>query len=114
MKLSAIERLDLSDQLDDLLEKAKSASGIALLDISDQIDEVLVKLGYGTTAQPDTTAKPPQIVIDFMAGKLNHQTAIDFVATLKALEPFQNVFLTFDDIKAGALVWINENALQAA
>ncbi|CAB5550282.1 MULTISPECIES: ddrA [Citrobacter freundii complex] len=114
MKLSAIERLDLSDKLDELLGQAKSATGIALLDLNDQIDEVLVKLGYGPTGEPDAPAGPPKIVTDFLAGEFNKQSATDFVATLRALEPFQSVFLTFDDIKAGALTWINENALQAA
>lgn len=114
MKLSALERLDLSDQLDELLGKAKSATGIALLDLSDQIDDVLVKLGYGTSGKPEEEPGVPKIVTDFLAGKYNKQSATDFVATLRALEPFQSVYLTFDDIKAGALTWINESALQAA
>ncbi|PLR29078.1 ddrA, partial [Chimaeribacter californicus] len=77
MALSAIERLDLSDELDELLEKAGTAKGLDLLDLNDQIDDVLVKLGYGAADAPAPTPPPPadpkddgapEIVTKFLAG----------------------------------------------
>nr|CAC9202968.1 Uncharacterised protein [Escherichia coli] len=38
MKLSALELMDLSDKLDELMSKAATAAGLDLLDISDEID----------------------------------------------------------------------------
>lgn len=136
MSLTALERLDLSDELDKLLEKVKTTNGIELLDLNDQIDAVLVKLGYGATQGSDQPIKPeptppdsdqghkeeqetdpdgqPVLVTRFLAGEYTKQSANDFIVTLRALEPFQGVYLTLDDIKAGAISWINESALQAA
>lgn len=124
MALTAIERLDLSDELDSLLEQAKTAKGLDLLDIGDKVDEVLVKLGYGPAGDTGATPPPadpspeadaaPEIVVDFLAGKYVSQTDDDFVSTLNALDPFVNVFLTLDDVKAGAITWINQRPAQAA
>lgn len=127
MALTALERLDLSDELDGLLEQAKTARGLDLLDIGDKIDEVLVKLGYGpandtgaTTPPADPPADPakadsaPEIVVDYLAGKFKSQSADDFVSTLNALEQFVGVFITLDDVKAGAISWVNNRPAQAA
>lgn len=122
MTLTALERLDLSDELDSLLEQAKTAKGLDLLDIGDKIDEVLVKLGYGPAgSDADTAATPPdqatatpEIVTRFLAGDFTHQNDSDFVATLNALDEFVGVFLTLDDVKAGAITWVNERPAEAA
>ena len=122
MALTALERLDLSDKLDSLLEQAKTAKGLDLLDISDKIDDVLVKLGYGATATPPPAdpepPKPeevqPQIVTDFLAGKFTTQQDDQFVTTLNTLDQYVGVFLTLDDVKAGAITWVNNRAAVAA
>lgn len=129
MALTALERLDLSDELDSLLEQAKTAKGLDLLDIGDKIDEVLVKLGYGPAGDTGATPPPtdpvpdnpppkedaaPEIVVDFLAGKYTTQSDDDFVSTLNALDQFVGVYLTLDDVKAGAITWINQRPAQAA
>lgn len=132
MALTALERLDLSDELDSLLEQAKTAKGLDLLDIGDKIDDVLVRLGYGPAGSDgDSTATPPgvepepenqpepppaapEIVTKFLAGDFTRQLDNDFVATLNALDEYVGVFLTLDDVKAGAIAWVNERPAEAA
>lgn len=132
MALTALERLDLSDELDSLLEQAKTAKGLDLLDIGDKIDDVLVRLGYGPAGSGgDSTATPPEvepepenqpepppaapeIVTKFLTGDFTHQQDNDFVATLNALDEYVGVFLTLDDVKAGAIAWVNERPAEAA
>ncbi|SQA80859.1 Uncharacterised protein [Citrobacter freundii] len=71
MNLSALERLDLNDRLDELMVQATTAKGLDLLDLNDEIDAILVKLGYGTESIPADPAEDntPSIVKDFLSGK---------------------------------------------
>ncbi|WP_147200796.1 ddrA [Pantoea sp. CCBC3-3-1] len=130
MTLSALQRLDLNDELDGLLELAKTAKGLDLLDISDQVDSVLVKLGYSDAGKaadtpppadpekpaevPDEDQPAPEIVTKFLAGDFSKQSDGDFISTLNELDAFVDVFLTLDDVKAGAVTWMNQRATQAA
>jgi hypothetical protein len=123
MALTALERLDLSDELDSLLEQAKTAKGLDLLDIGDKVDEVLVKLGYGAAAVSPPPADPeppkpadvqPEIVTDFLAGKFTTQQDSEFVTTLNTLDQYVGIYLTLDDVKAGAITWVNDRAAVAA
>ncbi|QCR38721.1 hypothetical protein [Nissabacter sp. SGAir0207] len=133
MALTALERLDLNDELDALLEQLTTAKGLDLLDLNDQIDEVLVKLGYGAAGTPAATPEPepkpepapaptapeeeqgaPEIVTRFLAGDFKQQPVDDFISTLNALEAFQGAFITLNDIKAGAVLWIQQRPAEAA
>jgi ribosome assembly protein YihI (activator of Der GTPase) len=44
-----MQRLDLMDQLDELIVSLEAASGLSKLDILDSIDAVMQKLGLGNT-----------------------------------------------------------------
>ncbi|HHA1396951.1 ddrA [Enterobacter soli] len=119
MALTALERLDLMDALDSLLEQAKTAKGLDLLDISDEIDTTLVKLGYApgsseTPPPPPAADVAPEIVTKFLAGDYSAQSDDDFVTTLNTLDQYVGVFLTLDDVKAGAITWINKRPAQSA
>lgn len=109
MTLSALERLDLNDQLDELMVKATTAKGLELLDVNDQIDEILVKLGYGAEPSADVTlSEAPAIVKDFLAGKFVKQLQKDFVDTLRLVGEYLDQFLTLDDMKTQANAWASE------
>jgi hypothetical protein len=108
MNLSALERLDLNDRLDELMVQATTAKGLDLLDLNDEIDAILVKLGYGTESIPaeDNT---PSIVKDFLSGKFVKQAQMDFVDTLRQVGEYLNEFLTLDDMKGQAKAWVAQN-----
>jgi len=116
MTLTAIERLDLSDQLDELMVKASSAKGLDLLDINDQIDNVMTRLGYGSAAPTDVTPVPVTIsdlVTDFLADKFVNQPLDDFLLTLYKLEQFVGTQVTFDQVKIHSANWVASAGLAA-
>ncbi|EJY4260041.1 ddrA (plasmid) [Citrobacter freundii] len=111
MNLSALERLDLNDRLDELMVQATTAKGLDLLDLNDEIDAILVKLGYGTESIPADPAEDntPSIVKDFLSGKFVKQAQMDFVDTLRQVGEYLNEFLTLDDMKGQANAWVAQN-----
>lgn len=114
MNLSALERLDLNDRLDELMVQATTAKGLDLLDLNDEIDAILVKLGYGAEASPDegtddAKENAPSIVKDFLSGKFVTQAQMDFVDTLRQVGEYLNEFLTLDDMKGQANAWATQN-----
>jgi len=121
MTLSAIQKLDLQDELDDLMVKAASAKGLDLLDINDQIDEVMTKLGYGTAPLPEPVPQqevtpPPagnQLVTDYVADKFIDQPLAEFVDTLHSLEQFVGSDITFDQVKEHAANWLANSGIAA-
>lgn len=112
MTLSALERLDLSDRLDDLMVSAMSANGLDLLDINDEIDLVMEQLGYGAAAGepvPDSPAVIPPIVTDFLAGVFTKQSHSAFLDTLRNLSEFVGQFLSLDQVKEQSESWISDS-----
>ena len=120
MTLSAIERLDLQDKLDDLMVQSTSAKGLDLLDINDQIDDVMTKLGYGATnplpepsPEPEPAPATSELVADYLADKFIDQALVDFVDTLGNLSPFVGSEITFDQVKEHAANWLANSGLAA-
>ncbi|HBL7241653.1 TPA: ddrA [Serratia marcescens] len=123
MILSAIERLDLADQLDELMRKSAAAKGLEKLDYDDRIDEVMVKLGYGG-AQPQPEPAPtatandhdvqPQVVVDFLSGKFNQSDKDEFISVLDDLTIYVGEHLSFEDVQIGASNWVRLNHPEAA
>ncbi len=122
MALTTLERLDLSDQLDDLIERARVVKGLALLDINDQMDDIIVKLGGAATAAPESTApvQPmvsgvPELVRDFLAGQFINQASGPFTDILGKLQPYlTGGQISLDDIRLHAANWIDKNINLAA
>ncbi|HIH8281382.1 TPA: hypothetical protein ACYTL8_004167 [Escherichia coli] len=48
-QLSALERMDLQDQLADKMEKRAQTSGLDLIDLLEQIETIRAKLNYGAS-----------------------------------------------------------------
>lgn len=100
MKLSALELMDLSDKLDELMSKASGATGLVLLDISDEIDQVMQQMGYGagTDTKPEDP-KPsdnvPQLVADFLADKFLKQSRMPLSARSRILASTLMFILTW-------------------
>lgn len=129
MTLTALERLDLNDQLDDLMVKAASAKGLDLLDINDQIDDIMTKLGYGVAAEPSPVPPPapvpepePQpepapannaLVADYLADKFIDQPVSDFISTLQDLNAFVGSLISMEQVKEHAANWLAKSGLAA-
>ncbi|MGA4583927.1 hypothetical protein ACK6TD_19315 [Enterobacter hormaechei] len=115
MSLTSLQRLDLQDQLADLLIKRPSAKGLELLELLDQINEILVQLGYnaGEEEKHEQGDKPkggePQLVSDFKAGVFNAAPANDFIETLRQLDAFEPDYISLEEVKKGAVAWVNTN-----
>lgn len=129
MILSAIERLDLADQLDELMRKSAAAKGLEKLDYDDRIDEVMVKLGYGgAKSEPAPAPAPeptdpandddhdvqPQVVVDFLSGKFNQSDKDAFISVLDDLTIYVGEHLSFEDVQIGASNWVRLNHPEAA
>lgn len=131
MTLTALERLDLNDQLDDLMVKTASAKGLDLLDINDQIDDIMTKLGYGAAAEPSpvpplTPAPEPEpepqpepvpasnaLVADYLADKFIDQPVSDFISTLQDLNAFVGSQISMEQVKEHAANWLAKSGLAA-
>lgn len=125
MTLTALERLDLNDQLDDLMVKAASAKGMDLLDINDQIDDIMTRLGYGAAAEPAPAPEPehePQpepapasnaLVADYLADKFIDQPVSDFISTLQDLNAFVGSLISMEQVKEHAANWLAKSGLAA-
>lgn len=119
MKLTALELMDLSDKLDELMSKAATASGLELLDISDEIDQVMQQMGYGaaTGANPEElppTDNVPQLVADFLADKFVKKSSDDFVGVLQDLSQYVGTYIDLEQVKQHAASWIDANVKEAA
>ncbi|AIX52336.1 ddrA [Pantoea eucrina] len=129
MTLTALEKLDLADQLDELIIKAPTVKGLDLLDLNDQMEAIMLQLGYGAapapaTSAPDPVPEPqpdpvkedqpvPEVVKDFLAGKFTHQAQLDFVETLRKVGDYIGVYLALDDAKEQTASWIAASGLAA-
>ena len=139
MTLTALEKLDLADQLDELIIKAPTVKGLDLLDLNDQMEAIMLQLGYGAapapaTSAPDPVPEPapapapepepqpdpvkedqpvPEVVKDFLAGKFTQQTQLDFVETLRKVGDYIGVYLALDDAKEQTASWIAASGLAA-
>lgn len=112
MNLSALERLDLTDRLDELMVNAMSTNGLDLLDLNDEIEKVMEQLGYGAMAAepvPDSPAGFPQLVTDFLAGAFTKQSHSEFLDTLRNLSEYVGKFLTLDQVKEQSESWIEDS-----
>lgn len=119
MKLSALELMDLSDKLDELMSKAATATGLDLLDVSDEIDQVMQQMGYGaaTGANPEElppTDNVPQLVADFLADKFLKQNSEAFISTLQDLSQYVDTYIDLDQVKQHTASWIDANVQEAA
>lgn len=111
MNLSPLEILDLQDQLSELIGKLAAADPMSQLDLQDEITSILDKLGYSSTqpveppTEPVPADQPPQIVIDYLAGKFSTLPTDDFIATLENIEPYVTTFITMPQVCDGANSW---------
>ncbi|MGC6114805.1 ddrA [Klebsiella aerogenes] len=119
MKLTALELMDLSDKLDELMSRAAAASGLELLDISDEIDQIMQQMGYGA----DTGANPeelppsdnvPQLVADFLADKFLNQDSEAFIGTLQDMGQYVGTYIDLEQVKQHTASWIDANVQEAA
>lgn len=131
MTLTALQKLDLADQLDELIVKAPTVKGLDLLDLNDQMEAIMLQLGYGAapahaTSDPVPAPAPeqqpepvkedqpvPEVVTDFLAGKFMHQAQLDFVETLRRVGDYIGVYLELDDAKEQTASWIAASGLAA-
>ena len=129
MTLTALERLDLNDQLDDLMVKAASAKGLDLLDINDQIDDIMTKLGYDAAEpspvppapapepepepQPEPEPASNALVADYLADKFIDQPVSDFISTLQDLNAFVGSLISMEQVKEHAANWLAKSGLAA-
>lgn len=131
MTLTALQKLDLADQLDELIIKAPTVKGLDLLDLNDQMEAIMLQLGYGAAPAPATSdpvpapapeqqLEPvkedqpvPEVVTDFLAGKFMHQAQLDFVETLRRVGDYIGVYLELDDAKEQTASWIAASGLAA-
>lgn len=143
MSLTALQKLDLADQLDELIIKAPTVKGLDLLDLNDQMEAIMLQLGYGAapapapapaTSAPDPVAEPaalpasepepqpepvkedqpiPEVVTDFLAGKFTSQAQLDFVETLRRIGDYIGVYLELDDARKQTASWIAASGLAA-
>lgn len=141
MTLTALEKLDLADQLDELIIKAPTVKGLDLLDLNDQMEAIMLQLGYGAapapaTSAPDPVPEPapapapepepqpqpdpvkedqpvPELVKDFLAGKFTQQAQLDFVETLRKVGDYIGIYLALDDAKEQTASWIAASGLAA-
>ncbi|MEN4789176.1 ddrA [Pantoea agglomerans] len=131
MSLTALQKLDLADQLDELIIKAPTVKGLDLLDLNDQMEAIMLQLGYGAapapatsepTPAPVTEPQPepvkedqpvPEVVTDFLAGKFTSQAQLDFVETLRRVGDYIGVYLELDDARKQTASWIAASGLAA-
>jgi len=131
MSLTALQKLDLADQLDELIIKAPTVKGLDLLDLNDQMETIMLQLGYGaapapatsepapapvTEPQPDSVKEDqpvPEVVTDFLAGKFTSQAQLDFVETLRRVGDYIGVYLELDDARQQTASWIAASGLAA-
>lgn len=119
MKLSALELMDLSDKLDELMSKASGAAGLDLLDISDEIDQVMQQMGYGAGTDtkpedPQPSDNVPQLVADFLADKFLKQSPDAFISTLQDLSQYVDVYIDLGQVKEHTASWIDANVKESA
>lgn len=131
MSLTALQKLDLADQLDELIIKAPTVKGLDLLDLNDQMEVIMLQLGYGaapapassepapaprTEPQPEPVKEDqpvPEVVTDFLAGKFTSQAQLDFVETLRRVGDYIGVYLELDDARKQTASWIAASGLAA-
>lgn len=131
MSLTALQKLDLADQLDELIIKAPTVKGLDLLDLNDQMETIMLQLGYGDAPAPATSEPAPapvieplpepvkedqpvpEVVSDFLAGKFTSQAQLDFVETLRRVGDYIGVYLELDDARQQTASWIAASGLAA-
>jgi hypothetical protein len=131
MSLTALQKLDLADQLDELIIKAPTVKGLDLLDLNDQMEAIMLQLGYGVAPAPATSEPAPapvtepqpepvkedqpvpEVVTDFLAGKFTSQAQLDFVETLRRVGDYIGVYLELDDARQQTASWIAASGLAA-
>jgi len=131
MTLTALQKLDLADQLDELIIKAPTVKGLDLLDLNDQMEAIMLQLGYGFAPAPATSEPAPapvtepqpepvkedqpvpEVVTDFLAGKFISQAQLDFVETLRRVGDYIGVYLELDDARQQTASWIAASGLAA-
>lgn len=132
MALSALDKIRLGRQLNALIQDSQAATGLLKINVGRQITALLIQLGYGQKpAQPEATSEPvqqsaednqpppvnsdkPAIVAAFLNGDYVHQDSSAFTETLTGLERYLDVFLTMEDVVAGASDWLREKYPEAA
>lgn len=131
MTLTALQKLDLADQLDELIIKAPTVKGLDLLDLNDQMEAIMLQLGDGVAPAPATSEPAPapvtepqpepvkedqpvpEVVTDFLAGKFISQAQLDFVETLRRVGDYIGVYLELDDARQQTASWIAASGLAA-
>ena len=131
MTLTALQKLDLADQLDELIIKAPTVKGLDLLDLNDQMEAIMLQLGYGVAPAPATSEPAPapvtepqpepvkedqpvpEVVTDFLAGKFTSQAQLEFVETLRRVGDYIGVYLELDDARQQTASWIAASGLAA-
>lgn len=125
MSLSALEKLSLGRELNQHIQESKGASGLQKLTIGRAINAILIKLGYGAdqaaAVEPpaneenqEETDQRPAIVVAFLNREFMQQDSETFIRTLTTLEPYVDLYLSLNEVKAGSADWLQEHFPQAA
>ncbi|HEY3591682.1 MAG TPA: hypothetical protein VGL07_16705 [Buttiauxella sp.] len=105
MSLSLIEKLDLQQSGVELITKISETTDLMeRLELQSQYVEIINQLG---ASQRDVTV--PQLVLDFKANAFRKQPAVAFCKTVEEVGQWLDQFISLDEIKAGAVSWIEEN-----
>jgi hypothetical protein len=128
--LTAMQRLDLMDKLDELIISTDTVTGLDKLDVLDNIDSVMAQLGFdGITPPPAPEPEPvptpepiptptpdiqpedvPQVIQDFRDGKYKGMVAMRFVAMLKEVKEYVGGLVSFGDVTGWADDWYRSSS----
>lgn len=127
MALTALERLDLMDSLDELIASLEGATGMNKLDIMDNMEVIMEKLGFGGVTpppEPEPTPEPvtppaptvtlaediPQVVQDFLDGKYKGMLANQFRDMLSSIRDYVGGVISFSQVTTGADEWYRSSS----
>ncbi|HBM2815718.1 TPA: hypothetical protein LU109_003630 [Enterobacter hormaechei subsp. xiangfangensis] len=119
-----MERLDLMDQLDNLIIDQEAATGLDKLDILDQIEVVMAQLGFtgGAEPTPEPTPEPepvpepqplpdelPDVVKEFKDGGYVGMSGTLFLQMLREIKQYVGGYITLAEVFAGADEWYRKS-----
>ncbi|HAU6297934.1 TPA: hypothetical protein JD836_14580 [Citrobacter freundii] len=119
MPMDVMERLDLMDNLDELIGKSDDVTGLDKLDLLDEMEAVIVKLGGDAQPTPTPTPTPtpeptppaeevPEIVTLFRAQAWKGMSTGDFVNMLRELKDYVGGVISFNEVTLGADGWYRQ------
>lgn len=115
--LDPLELLEYTGRLGELTDTVMAEDDpLAKLDGIEEMTGIFDALGVGgempdapDVPEPDEPEPendgPPAIVLEFLSGKLDTQNSSEFIDTLRILEEYEGVYITFAQIVEGAERW---------